>query len=276
MKKYSPSERHRRATLADLSAIPEGQRYNVSRVLHVLADHADQKLLITNVGIDCIAKQLQISALTVKRCLPKLEQAGLIVVRRIRRHGNMYMLLMGDLEKSEMEILTEVFQKGLNIEQVSEFLSNTMLILRNGVLSNTLDAKSLKAGFSKYQHDDSLTGERIKNRVKTIETPPWLNPEIFEDFVEHRASLKARMSPKAQQLLITKLDEHRTEGHDPNELLNTAIMSGWKSVYPPKPERNNGRSKKYDRFEAELERPGPTGVVDAVGDVQPLAIEQKT
>ena len=78
----------------------------------------------------------------------------------------MYMLLMGDLEKSEMEILTEVFQKGLNIEQVSESLSNTMLILRNGVLSNTLDAKSLKAGFSKYQHDDPPNRGKNKEQGK--------------------------------------------------------------------------------------------------------------
>jgi DNA-binding IscR family transcriptional regulator len=120
-------------------------------VLHVLADHADQYLLITNVGIDSIAEKIQVTAKTIRRCLPKLERAGLIVVKRRRRHGNMYMLLMGDLEKSDLEKLTEVFQNGLNMAQVSESLTDTLLSLRNGVLTDTPPAKSLKADCSNGQ-----------------------------------------------------------------------------------------------------------------------------
>ena len=80
----------------------------------------------------------------------------------------MYMLLMGDLDETMLEKLVDVFKEGKNLDQIKESLSNTLLSLRRdeetGSLSNTPPP-------SKYQLGDPLTGETIKNRVKTPPNP---------------------------------------------------------------------------------------------------------
>ena len=101
--KFSPVTRWKWVTRADLSMIPQGSRDTCRRVLGIIAEHADQQKLIARVGIDTIASELQVTPRTIKRSLPMLEQAGLILVKHIRRAGNMYMLLMGEIDSATAE-----------------------------------------------------------------------------------------------------------------------------------------------------------------------------
>jgi hypothetical protein len=69
---------------------------------------------------------------------------------------------------------------------------------------------------------------------KVINIPEWLDPDLFNDYQVMRKTIKAPMTEKAGTILINKIAKHRDEGHDPSELLETAILNNWKSVYPPK------------------------------------------
>ena len=86
-----------------------------------------------------------------------------------------------------------------------------------------------------------ITKERKKERrkerdIKSLKSvldsaPPEMVPAL-RDFTEMRQAIKAPMTPRALELLITKLN--RLSAGDTNtaiEILNQSIENGWKGVY---------------------------------------------
>ena len=108
-----------------------------------------------------------------------------------------------------------------------------------------------------------------KSKDETL-LPDWLDSETWGHFLDHRKGIKSPMSAQAKKLLIGKLTTLRAEGHNPEELLNTAIMSGWKSVYPQKPEQKAIGSRRNERLRRELENTGNKGIGDNCGNVSQL------
>ena len=264
---WNDRQRTEWAVSADLCLLPNDKSRRIARlILHNLAHRADEKTLVCWPSIESIAEHASVSSRTIMRTLPELEAADFILCGRKRRRGNMYFILISDFDEQAISDIT-VSLNGDGFEAIRGRISDILARISDtgGRISDTQMS---------HQHRTIEQKENNK-RKEVIKIPDWLNSETFSDFVEHRASLKAPMSPKAQRLLITKLDKHRSEGHNPNELLNTAIMSGWKSVYPPKPESNNGRSKKYDRIQAELSRSGIAGTDDNLGNVHAFPDQQK-
>ena len=103
--------------------------------------------------------------------------------------------------------------------------------------------------------DEKYRGKPPKRKTPAPETetlPACIDPETWKQFLEHRVQLKSPMSAHARTLLLNKLEKHSHEGHDTTELLNTAIMNGWKSVYPPRPERRPPGSRLHERVQREL------------------------
>jgi len=63
----------------------------------------------------------------------------------------------------------------------------------------------------------------------------------FNDYQGMRIEIKSRLTRKAVVILFNKLLKYQAEGHDPIELLETATLSNWKSVYPKdNPKQFNG------------------------------------
>ena len=66
--------------------------------------------------------------------------------------------------------------------------------------------------------------------------PDWIDPIVWEQYQIHRKTIKKPMSDYAEYLCIKKLDKAKSDGHDPNELINTTIEKGWQGiVIPDKP-----------------------------------------
>lgn len=65
--------------------------------------------------------------------------------------------------------------------------------------------------------------------------PDWLPAARWQDFVEHRKAIKAPMTERARAGMLKHLDKLHAAGHDVFALMETAIRSGWKDVYEPKP-----------------------------------------
>lgn len=77
--------------------------------------------------------------------------------------------------------------------------------------------------------------------------PEWLPENVWLDFVEHRATLKPKLTVRAADLVINKLEKIKAAGFDPVEQINKAIEHGWKTAYIPdssKKEMNKGFSNK--------------------------------
>ena len=64
--------------------------------------------------------------------------------------------------------------------------------------------------------------------------PTWVSSETWIAFREHRTKMKAPMTNKVELLMLGKLDESRRKGHNPNSLLENAMLQGWKFPYEPK------------------------------------------
>ena len=115
MKKYPPSERMRRVIHLDLSGIPAGSRYNASRVLLSISNYVDQETLTTCVNLDKIRVLAGVSDKTVRRIIPMLENVGALMVKRRRKHGNLYMLMISDLEGNTLNHVEDIFKNGKNL-----------------------------------------------------------------------------------------------------------------------------------------------------------------
>lgn len=77
--------------------------------------------------------------------------------------------------------------------------------------------------------------KKESSAVRTI-LPAWLPLSDWNDFCEFRSGTK--FTAKAKQLLISKLDKLRSQGHDPGLVLQQSIMNGWKGVFELKGTHN--------------------------------------
>jgi len=68
-----------------------------------------------------------------------------------------------------------------------------------------------------------------------------IDHELIKIFIAHRKEIKHPMTQQSLNLFIKKL-EKLSEKNDLEELVNEAIINGWRSVFPPKA---NGQTKSY-------------------------------
>lgn len=83
---------------------------------------------------------------------------------------------------------------------------------------------------------------RKSNRQLDVTLPAWLPETTWNDWVDHRASIKRPLSQRAAELTISKLVKLRLAGNDPVFLIENAIESGWQGIYVPRTEKTNANS----------------------------------
>jgi len=86
-----------------------------------------------------------------------------------------------------------------------------------------------------------------QNRIdKSLDTDPL--KDAIESFKKHRKALKKPMTEKAIQLFEKELDSLAGKGFDPIGCINTAILNGWQTVYPPKDGANKSSASNLGAF----------------------------
>lgn len=58
--------------------------------------------------------------------------------------------------------------------------------------------------------------------------PDWLPESVWQAFVDHRRALKKPLTAQGARFTLQHLDKARGYGHDPVELVETAIAAGWR------------------------------------------------
>lgn len=77
--------------------------------------------------------------------------------------------------------------------------------------------------------------EPSKNhRRAQITLPEWLPAEKWEDFREHRAAMKAPLTPQGEKLNLATLGKLRERGYSPTAIVDATIENGWKGFFAPK------------------------------------------
>lgn len=66
--------------------------------------------------------------------------------------------------------------------------------------------------------------------------PDYINPDLWQDFIQHRREIRHKLTPTATKFLLKKLDKFHTNGIDVNACLTRAIENGWQGVFEIKPQ----------------------------------------
>lgn len=76
--------------------------------------------------------------------------------------------------------------------------------------------------------------------------PDWLPKEAWAGFCEMRRKARKPLTPRAQDLILSKLDRWRMAGHDPGAILDSSTANGWTGIFEPKAERNGQRKSPHE------------------------------
>lgn len=77
--------------------------------------------------------------------------------------------------------------------------------------------------------------QKIKETKKEIvELPSFLSAEQWQEYLDHRKSIKSPMTLLAQKKAINQLIKFEADGQDITEVLDQSIRNGWKGIFPVK------------------------------------------
>jgi uncharacterized protein YdaU (DUF1376 family) len=110
---------------------------------------------------------------------------------------------------------------------------------RNGV-SVTESVTESVTPCSQTENQNHNQKKEKRGAVAPVVLPDWLPEAAWQDWCDHRKSIRKAMTPKARQLNIARLAELRDEGHDPGRVIENAIASNWTGLYPLKADQKGG------------------------------------
>lgn len=121
--------------------------------------------------------------------------------------------------------------------------------------------------------------EKRREEEKTSAGAPvdWIPADTWQSFVAHRKAKRAKLTPRAVELLVAKLDAYRKQGVDPQTVLDFAIESGHTGLYYRADARaaqatNNGAGQAWKTLRAAIVAgkpgdwsPAAKAALDAIG-----------
>ena len=90
-----------------------------------------------------------------------------------------------------------------------------------------------------YKEEKRQKTPPTPSRGDEFELPSWIPIEAWMGFLEMRKKIKKPMTDRAVGLAISKLENLKTEGNEPGEVLNQSTMNCWQGLFPIK--TNGGR-----------------------------------
>ena len=93
------------------------------------------------------------------------------------------------------------------------------------------------------KNDNTVKNNPPKSPQGELVIPEWLDAKVWNDFLEHRKTNKKKMTTRAMELMIKKLDKTRSDGHNPNALLEESICNGWQGIVVPDKPKSIPRQK---------------------------------
>ena len=100
-----------------------------------------------------------------------------------------------------------------------------------------------------------------------FELPDWIPQATWKAYCKTRSGKKAKNEPHALRLIVDDLAKFRLLGHDPVEVLNNSIKSGWAGVFEPKQQTKQYKTVGQERAEtiaALTGRSQPENVIEGV------------
>lgn len=179
---------------------------------------------------ETLAKKARVSTKSVQRLVLKAEADGYLECTRGKHHV-----------KTEFTVLHRNFPTDPPVLK-SDNLS-TLDKVQTGHLvppnrtSGPSKVDKCGGAIRKIRHEPS---ENHQDQPKPSALPVWIPKEAWDGYMDVRKRMKIPTPPRSVTMLVNKLEQFRSEGHDPAALLDAAAVAGWRSVFPPR-ENGNGR-----------------------------------
>jgi hypothetical protein len=77
-----------------------------------------------------------------------------------------------------------------------------------------------------------LRSKEDKNKENPL--PPFINPDLWKEYIETRKKIKAPMTEHAKKLTIEELEKLKTQGEEPSAVLKQSIEKSYRGVFPVK------------------------------------------
>lgn len=119
----------------------------------------------------------------------------------------------------------EVRRIAASLKSQSKTKGGSQMVEPNGNIAFASSSADIK------KIEDIKNISSTKEKKDVFELPLWISQKDWDEFLEHRKSIKAPMSLIAQKRLISKLTELKEQGEDISKVLNESIVNGWKGVF---------------------------------------------
>lgn len=159
------------------------------------------------------------------------------------------------LQKRDM--LRDTSREGSKVYSVIKYNDFQVVGLPRGTRNGTQSGTTVGQSRDKEEALQTLETNKKedaapKGAIAVVEPslPDWLPLEAWRGYLDMRRKKKIATTDRAIGMLIRKLDEMRLKGHDPTDLLDSATLGNWKSIYEPKADRNGQgrRDTAHDTF----------------------------
>jgi hypothetical protein len=79
----------------------------------------------------------------------------------------------------------------------------------------------------------SRKAAKTKDAAAPLVLPEWLDPELWEEWVQHRKEKKKPLTPSSALKTIEQLADYRAQGVDLKAAINHSIANGYQGIFPP-------------------------------------------
>lgn len=110
-----------------------------------------------------------------------------------------------------------------------------------------LSSKEMTKLSSKEMNNKRHYTKDTIQKTSGVVLPVWLDEKLWNDFKEHRKAMKAKLTPKAEELAIKALTKLKDLGNDVRSVVEQSIMNGWKGLFEIK-QGGNGNARTTTNF----------------------------
>jgi hypothetical protein len=213
-------------------------------VLLLLANYASSEDGSCYPSLDTLARQCGMARSTVKASLVSLAEGGLIEIHRREVDGvcmpNTYRLRLDAVPADR--VVNQHPAGAVNSRPGRPIAGRGSADSRPG--GRPTAGRGVGRQPAPNQSYEPINRNRSENQIPAreracaeIALPDWLHGETWRAYLEHRRQARKPMTEHAQRLAIRRLDELRSEGHDPRAVIEQSIMHGWQGLFPLRQDR---------------------------------------
>ena len=241
-------------TIAWLEEQENGKDYVIFYLKLALKSLQDEGILIRYVGetlipydVKALAKLTNTPIDTVAIAIKIFVEIGLIA--RLDT-GEIYLNQINEMIGTETDVAKRVRKHRAKKRAIGQQETN-LLQCNTGVTKCNTEIeieKELEIDIE-LEKDKELEKEKKKPKSKKpiIYDPDEKLNQAILDFIDFRKKIRATMTDRAITLMLSKLNKMTNNNDEKIEILEQSIMNGWKSVYPLKNDKKQGKQS-FDDF----------------------------